>query len=62
MPSRRALGHPMSSTYTTPVRKGNIEYKFSIFLLGNLNCASFVAGMLESILCTSGFVCSIELK
>lgn len=31
-----------------------------LFSLGNLNCASFVAGIVEGILCTSGFVCSFS--
>jgi len=30
--------------------------------LGNLNCASFVAGIVEGVLCTSGFVCYIIIR
>ena len=40
-------------------RKVNVNLLFS---KGNLNCASFVAGIIEGILCNSGFVCSIEFK
>jgi hypothetical protein len=30
-----------------------------IFYSGNLNCASFVAGIVESVLCSSGFTCKV---
>lgn len=31
----------------------------NVFFKGNLNCASFVAGIVESVLCSSGFTCKV---
>ena len=35
------------------------NYSFFLYCLGTLNCASFVAGIVEGVLCSSGFPCKV---